>query len=205
MSTYRPLARSFYLRSADEVAPDLLGRYLVRDLKGERLVLRIVETEAYLGAPDRASHAWGDRRTRRTEALFRRGGVAYVYFVYGLHFMFNVVTGGRADGSAVLVRAGEPAAGLETMSTLRGLGTAQRPGDVAGGPAKLCKALAIDAGLNRVALGRGALRVTRGVPLDAARIRRGPRVGIDYAGEAIDWPLRFCEAGNEHVSKPRLA
>jgi DNA-3-methyladenine glycosylase len=203
MTPYRLLPKSFYLRQADEVARDLLGRYLCRQLGAEQLVLRIVETEAYLGASDRASHAWGDRRTDRTSALFRPGGAAYVYFIYGVHHMLNVVTGSEEDGSAVLIRAGEPVAGDERMRRLRGLDRPPRPGDLAGGPGKLCRALAIDGELNRAPLYRGELRLTAGAPVSRSDVAVGPRIGVDYAGEAAHWPLRFAEVGNPHVSRPR--
>ena len=204
MARYRPLAKSFYQRPADEVAPDLLGRYLVRQLDGERLVLQIVETEAYLGASDRASHAWNNRRTDRTAALFRSGGSAYVYLIYGIHQMLNVVTGSAEGGSAVLIRAGAPVAGTKRMAALRGLSGPIRLAAIAGGPGKLCQALAVDAGLNRSSLQRGELRLTRGQPIPDDQIKTGSRVGIDYAQEAVDWPLRFVVAGSPHVSRPWL-
>ena len=111
MSRFRPLPVSFYRRPAATVARDLLGRYLVHELDGERLVLRLVETEAYLGAPDRASHAWDGRRTPRNESLYLPGGHAYVYFIYGMHWCLNVVCGEKDEGGAVLLRAGEPLRG----------------------------------------------------------------------------------------------
>ncbi|HEX5761438.1 MAG TPA: DNA-3-methyladenine glycosylase, partial [Thermoanaerobaculia bacterium] len=117
----RPLPVAFYRRPAEAVARDLLGRHLVRELDGERLVLRLVETEAYLGAPDRASHAWGGRRTARVESLYLAGGHAYVYLIYGMHWCLNAVTGEAGIGSAVLIRGGEPVAGAERMRALRGL------------------------------------------------------------------------------------
>ena len=204
MNRFRSLPRVFYRRPAVDVAPDLLGRYIVRQLDDERLVLRIVETEAYLGAPDPASHAWGDRRTARTAALFRPGGVAYIYLIYGVHYMLNVVTGWREDGSAVLIRAAEPVEGEGRMRALRGLGDRCTPGDVAGGPGKLCRAAGIDLTLNRSSFARGPLRLAWGEPIGNRAVAVGPRVGIDYAGDASSWPLRFAEAGNPHVSKPRL-
>ena len=100
---YRPLPLSFFRRPAEEVARDLLGRFLVRELARERLVLRLVEVEAYLGRPDRASHAWDGRRTPRNESLYLPGGHAYVYFIYGMHWCLNAVTGERDVGSAVLI------------------------------------------------------------------------------------------------------
>ena len=200
-----PLPADFYRRPAEEVARDLLGRYLVREVAGERLVLRLVETEAYLGAPDRASHAWGGRRTERTESLYLPGGHAYVYFIYGIHFCLNAGTGDSGIGSAVLLRAGEPVAGSEVMRRHRGReGKTLRPGDLAGGPGKLCQALAVDRALDGALLTAGELWIAAGEPVPAERIAHGPRVGVDYAGEAALWPLRFAEAGNRHVSRPRL-
>jgi DNA-3-methyladenine glycosylase len=204
-----PLPSAFYRRPADVVAPDLLGRLLVRRLprsgaEGELLVARLVETEAYLGAPDRASHAAGGRRTARNESLYLPGGHAYVYFIYGMHWCLNAVCGEPGEGGAVLLRAAEPVAGEAAMAARRGLVGPPRPGDVAGGPGKLCQALAVDRRFDAVPLDGGELWIAGGEPLPAARIARGPRIGVAYAGEAAAWPLRFAEAGNPHVSRPRL-
>ena len=185
------------------MARDLLGRYLVRELNGERLVLRLIETEAYLGAPDRASHAWAGRRTARNESLYLAGGHAYVYFIYGMHYCLNAVTGEAGVGSAVLLRAGEPVAGEERMRENRGWTAKARPGDLAGGPGKICRALAIGRELDGVLLDRPPLYVTRGEPVAAEEVVAGPRIGVDYAGEAARWPLRFLVRGNPHVSRPR--
>ena len=203
MSRFRPLPRSFFLRPAETVARELLGRYLVRRLGGERLVLRLVEAEAYLGAPDRASHAWGGRRTARNESLYLTGGHAYVYLIYGLHHCLNVVTGQEDIGSAVLLRAGEAVTGSSLMRRNRGLARPPRPGDLAGGPGKLCQALAVERRQDGVSLLRGELVVTRGEPVNAADVVSGPRIGVDYAGEAAGWPLRFAVRGNREVSRPR--
>jgi len=198
------LPASFYRRPAEVVAPDLLGRHLVRELANDRLVVKIVETEAYLGSKDPASHAWKGRRTARNEVLFRAGGSIYVYFVYGMHHCCNVVTGNDGEGDAVLIRAAEPIVGEETMRRARRMRHPARPGDVAGGPAKLCQALDIDLALNGVRLGQGGLQIVFGEPPEADSIVRGPRVGVAYAGEAAEWPLRFAIGGNPHVSRPRL-
>ena len=199
---FRPLPLSFYRRPAEEVARDLLGRYLVRELDGERLVLRLVETEAYLGGPDRASHAWGGRRTPRNESLYLPGGHAYVYFIYGMHWCLNAVTGEADIGSAVLLRAGEPVEGEARMVANRGWKRPPRPGDLAGGPGKLCQALGIDKALDGVLLDRPPLAITAGEPVAGADVAAGPRIGVDYAGEAAAWPLRFAMRGHRHVSKP---
>ena len=213
MSRFRALPRSFYLRDAETVARDLLGRYLVRRMpvrrvpeakrpSSRRLALRIVETEAYLGEGDRASHAWRGVPTPRTETLFRQGGCAYVYLIYGLYDLFNVVVDGKGLGCAVLVRAGEPVEGSRTMARKRGVVDVAKPGVLAGGPGKLCQALAIDRGHDGVSLLRGEVTITQGSPVGAAQVAVGPRVGVDYAGDAAAWPLRFAERGNPHVSRP---
>lgn len=202
MGRFRTLPASFFRRPAEDVATALLGRFVVRDLEAERLVLRVVEVEAYLGARDRASHAWQGRRTERNRSLFEDGGVAYVYFIYGMHYCLNVVTGRRENADAVLLRAAEPIAGAETMHEHRRLKRSPRPGDLAGGPGKLCQALSVDRGFDGSPLTRGVLRITEGEPADPEAVVSGPRIGIAYAGEAAAWPLRFAIHGNRHVSRP---
>jgi DNA-3-methyladenine glycosylase len=202
VSRLRPLPLSFYRRPAETVARDLLGRYLVHEVDGERLVLRLVETEAYLGAPDRASHAWGGRRTARNESLYLQGGHAYVYLIYGMHYCLNAVTGEAGIGSAVLLRAGEPVEGEERMRENRGWTKAPRPGDLAGGPGKICQALAIGRDLDGVLLIGPPLYITRGEPVAEEDFVASPRIGVDYAGDAALWPLRFSVRGHRHVSKP---
>jgi DNA-3-methyladenine glycosylase len=204
MDPFRPLPLAFYRRPAEEVARDLLGRYLVHEVDGARLVVELVETEAYLGAPDRASHAAGGRRTARNASLYLPGGHAYVYFIYGMHFCVNAVTGQADEGGAVLLRAGAPVEGAEAMARNRGWTRPPRPGDLAGGPGKLCQALGIDRSLDGARLDRGPLRITHGALIPEDAVARGPRVGVDYAGEAAAWPLRFAVRGNPHLSKPRV-
>ena len=201
----RPLSEGFYLRDAETVAGDLLGRLLVRRIDSRRrAVARIVETEAYLGAIDPASHAWGGRRTARTSTMFLRGGVAYVYLIYGLHHCLNVVAGPEDEAQAVLIRAVEPVEQAEWMSGNRGFGSEVRPGQVGGGPGKLCQALAIDRSFDRASLIEGDLVIGEGRPVDPTGIARGPRIGVDYAGEAAAWPLRFAIRGHREMSRPRL-
>ena len=203
MRGLRPLPKSFYARPAERVARDLLGRYLVRELGQETLIARLVETEAYLGAPDRASHAWSGRRTPRNEALYLPGGHAYVYFVYGMHFCLNAVTGRENEGSAVLLRAAAAIAGVPRMTSERRLQGAPRAGELLSGPARLCQALGVDRALDRVPLWRGTLRITEGEPFGSADIVRGPRVGVEAAGDAAAWPLRFAVRDHPEVSRPR--
>lgn len=202
MSRLRPLPASFYRRPAETVARDLLGRYLVHEVGGERLTLRLVETEAYLGAPDRASHAWGGRRTPRNESLYLEGGHAYVYLIYGMHYCLNAVTGEAGVGSAVLLRAGEPVEGEERMRENRGWARVPKPGDLAGGPGKICRALNIGRDLDGVLLTKPPLYITRGEPVAEEDLVASPRIGVDYAGDAALWPIRFSVRGHRHVSKP---
>src|SRR5437867_8642041 len=199
MST-RKLPRKFYTR-ADvlQVARRLLGRRLVvPDRDGARVSGIIVETEAYRGPEDRASHAFGGRRTRRTETMYRIGGTAYVYFVYGMYDQFNVVTNVEGIPHAVLVRALEPAEGIEVM---RGRRRGRSDHDLTNGPGKLCIALGIDRALDgadllgdRVFIEEGRRRVP------AAAIASGPRIGIDYAAEWAGRPWRFWIRDSPFVS-----
>ena len=197
----QPLKRSFYRRPAKVVAPDLLGRWILRRVGNDDLVLRIVETEAYLGSLDRASHAWNGRQTKRTSTLYRAGGCAYVYLVYGLHHCLNAVTGNEEEGEAVLIRAGEPVLGKELMLANRILAGVVEPGVIGGGPGKLCQALAIDRSCDGTSLLEGDLVIAAGDPVSPGQIASGPRVGIDYAQEAVDWPLRFAVRDSPHASR----
>jgi DNA-3-methyladenine glycosylase len=194
------LPREFYTRPGVlSVARDLLGkRLVVPTASGVRVAGIIVETEAYRAPRDRASHAYGGRRTRRTETMYQVGGTAYVYFVYGMHHQFNIVTGAEGVAHAVLIRALEPVEGLDVMRR-------RRPGRpdhrLASGPGTLCLALGIDRSLDRadllgdrVWLEEGSARIPR------SAIARGPRVGIDYAGEWAARPWRFWLRGNPCVS-----
>ena len=195
----------FFIRDAETVARDLLGRYLVRSAEAECLAIgRIVEVEAYLGAIDPASHAAGGRRTARTETMYRRGGVAYVYLIYGMHHCLNVVAGPAEEAQAVLVRAIEPVTGGDWMWRNRGLDGVARPGQIGGGPGKLCQALDIDRSFDGCSLREGDLVVAAGSPPVPGEVARGPRIGVDYAGEAALWPLRFAVRGHLEMSLPRL-
>ncbi len=201
MGRFRALPRAFYRRSAPCVARDLLGRYLVRELDGERLVLRLVEVEAYLGGDDPASHAYRGR-TPRNAAMFLDGGRAYVYFVYGMHHCLNVVCERAGVAHAVLLRAGEAVAGEARMWRERGAGRPRGARELAGGPARLCQALAIDRSFDGRSLLAGELRLAAGEPVEAGDVAVGERVGVDYSGEAARWPLRFGLRGHPALSKP---
>lgn len=173
------IPRSFYSRPAADVAKDLLGSLIVRIFEGVRLSGMIVETEAYTGPEDTACHA-SKGRTPRTEVMFGPPGHAYVYLVYGLHHMFNIVTGHTDFPAAVLIRGVLPLEGVETMVRLRGRDTR-----LSDGPGKLCTALSIDRRLNAADLTSGEeLFLEYGGGLPSAKIAATPRIGIDYAEPA---------------------
>jgi DNA-3-methyladenine glycosylase len=184
------LERSFYERPSAEVAPDLLGRLLVRELPdGVRLVARIVETEAYQ-EDDPASHSYRGR-TPRTDVMFGRPGRLYVYFTYGMHYCMNVVTGHSGEGSAVLLRSAEPLEGLEEMTRRRGTDDLRL---LCSGPARLAQAFGVARRENGLDLVRGSdLFLLVGDPVAKSRVGRAPRVGISAAR---DRPGRFVSRGS---------
>lgn len=193
ISAPRRLTPDFYRRTdVLQVARDLLGKVLVTEFAGVRTAGRITEVEAYRAPEDRASHAWGNRRTARTEVMFQEGGRAYVYLCYGIHHLFNVVTAPEGMAHAVLVRAVEPLEGVETMLARRG-GNAPGP-RLTTGPGALAQAL----GVHRAITGQSLLTPDtpvwiedRGFEASESDIAAGPRIGVDYAGECAAWEWRF--------------
>lgn len=157
------LKRDFFLKPTEKVARDLLGKFLVREYMGKKIEGMIVETEAYLGVIDKASHSYGGKRTKRTEVMFGEAGLAYPYFVYGVHWLFNIVTSEKDDPQAVLIRML----------------------DVSGGPAKLAKKLKIDGRLYGYDLCTADSKLyleDRGVEIKKSEVKSLPRIGIEYAG-----------------------
>jgi len=202
MSNGTRLQHRFFRRDARSVARALLGQRLVSTRGGQTTAGIIVETEAYLGIEDRAAHTHGGRRTERNRSMWAPGGIAYVYFVYGMHYCFNVVAGAAEEPVAVLIRALEPESGLETMRRRRR--AARRDRDLCSGPARLCQALAIDRELDGADLTGGGevfLERARQRALPASHIATGPRVGVDYAGDWRDAELRFWVRDNANVSR----
>jgi DNA-3-methyladenine glycosylase len=197
----KKLPREFYTR-ADvlEVARDLLGKKLVVPGKnGARVAGIIVETEAYRGPEDRASHAYNRRRTNRTETMYGIGGTAYVYFVYGMYNQFNVVTNVADTPHAILVRAVEPSEGLNIMRRRR---QGRSEYELTSGPGRLCLAMRIDRTLDKADLLGGRVWIEEAASISPRQIARGPRVGIDYAEAWIAKPWRFWVRDNPFVSKP---
>lgn len=186
------LPREFYQRPTESVARALLGKLLVRDHPAGRVVVRLSEVEAYLGIDDPACHTFGGRRTARTETMWGEAGHAYVYLVYGLHNCLNVVTVGRGTPEAVLVRGAVVEQGAEIVRQRRGARVPNAA--LADGPGKLCQALAVsraDDGCDLCAPCSPLTVRDDGGRVPARQIRRMSRVGVDYAGEAAGWPLRF--------------
>jgi DNA-3-methyladenine glycosylase len=189
------VSRRFYARASPVVARELLGRLLVRRLDGELLVARIVETEAYQ-QHDPASHSFAGR-TARNEVMFGPAGFLYVYFTYGMHFCMNAVTGRPGEGSAVLLRAAEPLAGLGSMAGRRGTSA---PRQLCSGPARLAQAFGVARALNGADLvGGGELWVSAGRRVTDEVVRTGPRVGIRRARHV---PWRFWVDDSPFVSGP---
>ena len=188
------LSRAFFARDALTVAPALLGKTLLHGLTGGI----IVETEAYVGPGDRACHAFGGKRTKRTEPLFGEAGHAYVYLIYGMYCCLNVVTGHPEEPQCVLIRALQPTLGLETMALRRG-GKPER--ELCRGPGKLCLALDIDRTLNERDMTKGDFVILDGEDIPEAQIEHTRRIGIDYAGPDKDNLWRFTVKGNPFVSK----
>ena len=190
------LPRSFYERPTIEVARQLLGKYLVRRHPDGITVGRIVETEAYIGPEDKACHA-ARGRTARTEVMFGAPGHAYVYFIYGFHYMLNIVTERANFPAAVLIRAVEPVRGITLMKKRR---ATEEPRNLASGPGKLCQAFAIDRTLNGSDVCGNILYIQdAGEP--APEVVITPRIGVAYAAEWKDKPFRFLIRDNGFVSK----
>lgn len=192
------LSREFYLREdVVQVARDLLGKVLVTEFDGLRTAGIITETEAYRAPDDRACHAWDNRRTPRTEVMFWEGGHAYIYLCYGMHHLFNVVTGPKGMAHAVLIRAIEPIEGVDTMLTRR-YPTLPRPPKIrpalTTGPGALAQALGLHSsqtGQNLLAPDSLVRIEDRGFSPPETHIASGTRIGVESAGESAAWEWRF--------------
>lgn len=189
----------FQLKDTVRVAENLLGKLLVVPAPdGTRVSGMIVETEAYLGIEDKAAHSYGGRRTARNEITYAEGGHVYVFFVYGMYYQLNLVTGPAEQAHVVLIRAVEPVEGIEIMRERRG----DMPDkNLTSGPGKLTIALGIDRTYNSEHLSGDRIWVEEYKTFRNSEIASGPRVGIDYAEEFVGMPWRFWVKGNRFVSK----
>jgi DNA-3-methyladenine glycosylase len=179
------LDRDFYQQNTLKVARSLIGKLLVFEQSQGRLAGVILETEAYRGPRDRASHAWRGL-TPRTKLMYGPPGFTYIYRIYGMYYCLNVVTEGAGFPAAVLIRALEPVEGLDRMLQNR-----KGSSHLTDGPGKLCQAIGIDQKLNGSDLTHGPLYITAGRP--ARKVERGPRIGVGYAGAWREKPWRFWE------------
>jgi DNA-3-methyladenine glycosylase len=193
---------SYYLNSdVIFLAKDLLGKVLYTQIDGEITSGIIVETEAYFGIQDKASHAYGGRRTDRTETLYSQGGVSYVYLCYGIHHLFNIVSSVEGEPHAVLIRAIEPLTGKDIMETRRNMPASKAA--ISAGPGSAAKALGIDRSFNKKDLGGEEIWLEdHGIRYSENQIAALPRVGVAYAQEDALLPWRFFIKENKYVSKP---
>ena len=196
------LPREFFARSTLAVARDLLGCVLVHESREGTTAGVIVEVEAYRGPRDRGAHSFGGRRTARNEVMYGPPGFAYVYFTYGMHFCLNAVTEREGRPEAVLLRALSPVAGIALMRRRRGVDDGTPDFRLARGPGNLCRAMGVDRALNGADLVTSRLFIRPGERVPSARVRRTPRIGIDYAGEWVAKPWRLFVAGERAVSGP---
>jgi DNA-3-methyladenine glycosylase len=195
----KKLDRSFYFHDTVSVARALLGCVLWRQIDGELMAARIVETEAYLGANDSASHARRGLRSERNASMYLEGGHAYVYFTYGMHHCINIVTQEEGLAEAVLLRAAQPLEGVEAIRRRRP--KVKREFDLMNGPGKICSALAIDRALDGTRLDGDELYLTeRDITIADDDIAVSARIGVENSGEAAEWPLRFFLRANRYVS-----
>ena len=204
------LKRSFYSRDTLTVARELIGKRLVHRSEGGLTVGEIVETEAYIGPFDPASHAYQGRRTARTEVQFGPAGHAYIYSVFGTNYCFDITTGPLGRPEVVLIRALRPLYGIEIMAKRRGImldttsRSVERPiRNLCNGPGKLCQAMGITKELYGIDVCGDILYLEEGDrKIRPSDIAVTPRVGIDYAGEAKNYPWRFCLSDCIYVSRP---
>ncbi|RDC57690.1 DNA-3-methyladenine glycosylase [Pedobacter chinensis] len=196
------LSPEYYLNDdVVSLAKDLLGKVLYTNINGQISAGIIVETEAYFGIKDKASHAYGGRRTNRTETMYAPGGVAYVYLCYGMHNLFNVVSSVIDDPHAVLIRAIEPLVGKDIMEERRNMPSTK--GAITSGPGSAAKALGIDRSFNSKNLNGNEIWIEdHQISYPEEAIAASPRVGIAYAQEHALLPCRFFVKGNKYVSKP---
>ncbi len=192
------LTADFYRQGAVTVARGLLGQVLVHRTSEGLAAGRIVETEAYTGPGDRAAHSHTGIPTPRTKVMYEPGGVAYVYFIYGMYHCFNVVAAEEGNPQAVLIRALEPVEGIALMQMRRGRENVRT---LCAGPGRLCVALGIGRSENGLSLLGDTLYIEAGEAPSAENIVITPRIGVDYAEAAKDYPYRFLEKGSRFVSR----
>lgn len=202
------LERDFFARDTLLVAKELLGKIIVREIDGVKLSGKIVETEGYIGAIDKASHAYGGKKTPRVEPLYGEPGISYVFSIYGMYECFNVITKEKGSPEGILIRAVEPIEGLEEISQNRFLKsydklTPKEVKNLTNGPSKLCIAMGINKKVHNFMdlVTSEELYIEDGEEIKSCDVVETTRIGIDYAEEAVDFPWRFYVKNNIYVSK----
>ena len=203
MTIGKTIGNNFFERDTVEVAKNLLGKKIIRNISGNFFCAKIVETEAYLGLEDKACHSYGGNITKRNEILYKEAGTIYVYLIYGMYNLLNIVTKNENDPEAVLIRAVEPIENIDAMAVNRfgkiykDLSSYQKK-NLTNGPGKLTMAMGIERALNGKILSQDYLYIEEGE--DVRNIIETKRIGIDYAGEDANLPLRFYIEDNPYVS-----
>ena len=195
------LSHSFYQNNnVLKISQLLLGKILVSSIDNKITSGMITEVEAYLGADDKASHAYNNNHTKRTEPMFSNGGIAYIYLCYGVHYLFNVVVGGKDIPSAILIRSIQPVDGINIMLNRRNFKNLKK--GLTNGPGKLTNALGINMNFNTLSLNSNNIWIEdRKIRINKKDILSSPRIGVDYAEEDAKLPYRFSVKNNKWISK----
>lgn len=193
------LPKEFFQRDGLTLSKKLLGKRLVKKTNHVKVSGKIVETEAYIGPEDKASHAYDNLRSERTEVQYKKGGYAYVYMIYGMYYCFNVVVADKEKPEVVLIRALEPIDGIELMEENK----SKNEVNLCDGPGKLCDALKITKNDNGKDLTNDEIYITECENLKKNEIKSTKRINIDYAEKAINYPWRFIIKNNKYISKRR--
>lgn len=192
------ITKNFFLTDGITLAKNLLGKIIVRKIDNKILKARIVETEAYMGAIDKAAHSYQNLRTKRTEPMFLEGGHIYIYLIYGMYYCFNISANEKDIPEAVLIRAVEPLENIEYMKTLRNV---KKDKEISNGPGKLTKALILDKTLNNIDLTLSEEIWIENDDYPIKKIIESKRIGIDYAGEDANKLWRFYLPESQFISK----
>ena len=197
----KKIKQSFYTsNNVLEISKNLLGKVLVTNFNSKITSGVIIEVEAYLGANDKASHSYNNKRTQRTEPMFLKGGISYVYLCYGMHHLFNLVVGKQDNPCAILIRGIKPLSGINTMLKRRKFSKVTK--ELTNGPGKLTQALGITTNLNKESLlGNQVWIENQEIKVEKKDILSSPRIGVDYAGRDAKLPYRFYIKNNKWVSK----
>lgn len=194
--------KKFYLKNTVQIARELLGKNIIRNINGKKLKAKIVETEAYLGKKDKASHSYENNKSENNRFLYEEGGIVYIYIIYGIYYCLNIVTGEKNVPQSVFIRAAEPLKGLELMKKLRKK-KVKKIKELTNGPAKLCQSLNLDKSFN----GKKVYNPNSSLYISSSKytnnnykIKKAKRINVDYAKEDSDKKWRFYIANSKFCS-----